>query len=184
MELLKCYNELKFKSDKETRHKYISNFYDKKFSKIKNCKLKILEIGVSSGKSLLLWENFFKNAEIFGVDIEKNSKFEFPENVKIYQKNAYDLDFIFYLKSKYSGFDIIIDDGSHFLYDQIFFCKTYKNILNKNGILIVEDVFVENKKTLKDLFPEFEIVDLMHITNAFNDNIIFYYEKKNLKIHL
>ena len=178
---------MEHKSDKETRHKYISNLYDEKFSKIKNNNFKLLEIGVSSGKSILLWESFFKNAEIFGVDIKKTEKFEFSKSVKIYNKNAYDLDFIFYLKSKYFNFDVIIDDGSHFAQDQFFFCNHYKSLLSENGILIVEDVKVENIKKLEEMFPDFTTLDLMHITTAMNDNIIFYYEKrnkKNIKIYI
>ena len=38
---------------------------------IKDQKLKILEIGIADGKSLLMWSDYFKNSTIIGIDIHK-----------------------------------------------------------------------------------------------------------------
>jgi 23S rRNA U2552 (ribose-2'-O)-methylase RlmE/FtsJ len=100
--------------------------------------LNILEIGIQRGGSLLAWKDYFKNAEIYGVDIVD---VVIPE----YRK-----DFINYIFSdvkdpkvkeelKDIKFDIIIDDGSHQINDIIFVVKTYVEQLKVNGYLIVED---------------------------------------------
>ena len=59
----------KYKCDKYF-HKY-HEVYEKYFFKIKNNKLKILEIGISDGASLKVWSNYFKRSQIIGLDIKK-----------------------------------------------------------------------------------------------------------------
>ena len=56
-----------YKSDK-IKHGYIE-IYEKYFEKIKEQKLKILEIGIADGKSLLTWSDYFVNSLIIGIDI-------------------------------------------------------------------------------------------------------------------
>ena len=58
-----------YKSDK-IEHGYIE-IYESYFEKIKDRKLKILEIGIADGKSLLTWSDYFKNSLIIGIDIHK-----------------------------------------------------------------------------------------------------------------
>ena len=49
-----------YKSDK-IEHGYIQK-YESYFEKIRDEKLKILEIGIADGKSLLTWSEYFKNS--------------------------------------------------------------------------------------------------------------------------
>ena len=58
-----------YKSDK-IEHGYIQK-YESYFEKIRDEKLKILEIGIADGKSLLTWSDYFKNSIIIGIDIHK-----------------------------------------------------------------------------------------------------------------
>ena len=71
----------KYKTDKLT-HNY-HTIYDKYFSKLKNKKLNILEIGVSDGSSLQAWSNYFKKSTIIGIDINK------PKKKKKFKKNIF-----------------------------------------------------------------------------------------------
>ena len=66
MDLKKLFK--KFSSDKYLHEYHI--IYNKFFSKIKNKKLNILEIGVADGSSLKAWSEYFKNSKIIGVDIK------------------------------------------------------------------------------------------------------------------
>jgi hypothetical protein len=63
MNLLQTYNSTKNNSDKEIYHKYISNFYNEKFSKFKNEEINILEIGILYGDSIKLWDDFFYKSQ-------------------------------------------------------------------------------------------------------------------------
>ena len=48
---------------------YLDN-YERLFSGIKNEKITLLELGIFRGESLLLWENYFSNGKIIGIDIK------------------------------------------------------------------------------------------------------------------
>ena len=58
-----------YKTDK-LEHGYIE-IYESYFNQIKDKKLKILEIGIADGKSLLTWSDYFENSQIIGIDIHK-----------------------------------------------------------------------------------------------------------------
>ncbi len=53
----------KFKSNKITHHGY-ERFYDYFLEPFKNDKFNFLEIGIDKGRSLKLWNEYFKNANI------------------------------------------------------------------------------------------------------------------------
>ena len=59
---LRSISEL-YKSDK-LEHGYIE-IYDQYFKNIRNNELKILEIGIADGRSLLTWSDYFKNSIIY-----------------------------------------------------------------------------------------------------------------------
>ena len=58
----------KYKTDKESRHRYCTSYYDQIFYNLKDKKLNILEIGIKNGSSLVLWNEYFKNSIIYGID--------------------------------------------------------------------------------------------------------------------
>ena len=131
----------KYKSDKY-EHRY-SEVYEPFLLKLKNKKLKILEIGVADGSSIKSWSDFFKNSTIVGIDIKKidlKKKNLKRKNINIYCGSQVDAHFINKLTSKYGKFDIIIDDGSHLPKHVI---KTFNLLfekLSKNGIYFIEDI--------------------------------------------
>ena len=173
------YNISDNKSDKEYLHKYISNFYDLKIAHRKLDKINILEIGVQYGHSIKLWENYFKNATIYGLDIENKIEHIYPDRVNIIFIDAYSEDALNYFKNLSIKFDIIIDDGPHCFDSQNFFCKNYPNLLNKDGIIIVEDVVIANIDKLIQNSPEFKCINLTGIgISPHNDNALLYWENK------
>lgn len=177
----------KYKSDKY-QHKY-SEVYENFISKLKNKRLKILEIGVADGSSIKAWSEFFKKSIIVGIDIKKidlkkNSLVK--KNIKIYCGSQIDDYFLKQITSKYGKFDIIIDDGSHFPKDVI---KTFNLLfskLNKNGIYFIEDVqtsynhyFGGNPFDLK--YSNTHMNYFKHLTDSLNYQEIanpFYSKKK------
>ena len=132
---------LKYGSDK-IEHGYI-NTYESYFSEIKDKKLKILEIGIADGKSLLTWSDYFKNSIIVGLDIHKIDVIEKKldrENIKIHQGSQSDEIFINKIIKQYNSFDIIIDDGSHLSKDVKKSFHLLFPHLNNDGIYVVEDM--------------------------------------------
>ena len=130
-----------YKSDK-IEHGYIQK-YESYFEKIRDEKLKILEIGIADGKSLLTWSDYFKNSIIIGIDIHKINIVEKNldrNNIEVHQGSQGDQSFIEELISKYTEFDIIIDDGSHLSKDVKKSFELLFPALKDNGLYIVEDM--------------------------------------------
>ena len=130
-----------YKSDK-IEHGYIQN-YESYFEKIRDEKLKILEIGIADGKSLLTWSDYFKNSIIIGIDIHKINIVEKKldrNNIEVHQGSQSDQSFIKEIISKYKEFDIIIDDGSHLSKDVKKSFELLFPALKDNGLYIVEDM--------------------------------------------
>jgi hypothetical protein len=141
---------IKHGTDKEAKHKYCSAFYDNAFFDLKDKKLNILEIGIQNGSSLVLWNEYFKNSIIYGIDntdLIKDRLDTYPR-IKTIIQDAYKKE----LTSNLPLFDIIIDDGPHTLESQIKFINNYFKKLNKNGKLFIEDV--DGKHNLNELRKE------------------------------
>ena len=121
--------------------KNISGFielYQKYFSGYKDEKINLLEIGVDNGDSLRIWREYFINANICGIDINKNN---FTINdVEILTGDQSDYKFLQSIIDKYKNFDIIIDDGSHQSKHIITSFKFLFPYLNNSGIYVIEDL--------------------------------------------
>ena len=163
-----------YKTDKESRHKYCSSYYDQVFYDLKDKKLNILEIGIKNGSSLVLWNEYFKNSIIYGIDISNliGNRLDNYPRIKTIIQNGYRDE----LTSNLPLFDIIIDDGPHTVESQKKFINNYFKKLNKNGKLIIEDVF--GNYNLNELLKEankfssnIKIIDLRNKTKT-EDSII------------
>jgi predicted O-methyltransferase YrrM len=117
---------------------YIHEFYDKLFSSRQNQEIKLLEIGIYSGYSLLLWRDYFTKGEITGIDVNYCKNVDQKERINPIYTNAYDLNFVDTLPDEY--YDIVIDDGPHTFESMHFFLTHYTKKLKKGGLLILEDI--------------------------------------------
>jgi hypothetical protein len=129
----KYIGELKF-------HSYIENFYGKIFPPRKDSTKTLLEIGIASGGSLLLWEEYFQNATINALDVDEFMHLKFKSQRRIVTKcaDAYNKFVIETIPNEY--YDIIIDDGPHDPLSQCIFVSNYWEKLAPGGLLIVEDI--------------------------------------------
>ena len=144
------------KSTKIYGHGY-AEFYEKHFSSLRDKKLNILEIGSYSGASAAAFVKYFKNSNIYCLDINL-TKFLYKSkkihpfgldvsNKKMIEKFLNKINFSENIKS----FDIIIDDGSHILSDQLKAIDYFFKYLNKDGYYVIEDYrFSEYIPHLKD----------------------------------
>ena len=136
-------NELaiKYNTDKSSKnHNYVKT-YDKYFKDIKNEFKNVLEIGVLNGSSLKMWEEYFPNATIYGIDMNPNCKQYETERCKIIVSKQDDEELIkTHIKDKKLVFDTIIDDGSHISNHQISSFNLLFDNLKNGGLYIIEDV--------------------------------------------
>lgn len=119
-------------------HTY-GNSYDEIFELFdRNSNISFLEIGIQKGGSLLAWKDYFPNANIYGVDIVDNILPEYRKDYFTYIISDIKNDSVIEQFTDIM-FDIIIDDGSHYLSDVLFVVNTYLKKLKNNGVLIIED---------------------------------------------
>ena len=132
-------------TDKGSVHDYIEGYYTKEFTnqyKVES----ILEIGVQSGGSLILWHEWFTNAKIVGIDISvsclndyQNVSLgrEFPR-IEIIISDGYDKAVADAHTD--NSYDYIIDDGPHSLESMKMAIELWMPKIKEGGKLIIEDV--------------------------------------------
>ena len=158
-------------SDKGTSHSYIE-VYESLLSKYVGKSAMLLEIGVASGASLLMWEEYLENGTIHGIDIVQKPKLLFGhESIKYYTMNIRNRVRV---ESEFglSYFNVIIDDGSHYISDQIFAINILWKSLKPGGIYIVEDIIrIENTERFKE-FGAANVFDLRKNKGRIDDILI------------
>ena len=120
---------------------YMRN-YETYFGKLTQEEIKLLELGVHEGGSLLMWRDYFRKGTIVGLDFKKNMDQNLPDRVKVYCGKQQDVQLLDRLAKENapSGFDIIIDDCSHFgEYTRASFWHLFKNHLKPGGFYVIED---------------------------------------------
>jgi len=145
----------------QIKHEY-TPFYYGLFNRERLSIKKILEIGIGMtrrnkhqpeivykvgikpyllrGASLYMWRDFFPNAQIYGADFMPDTLFE-DERIKTYLcDERKEEDVATLIKTIGSDIDILIDDASHRVADQVFLARTLLPLLKKDVIYIIEDV--------------------------------------------
>ncbi len=132
-------------SDKGTNHSYIP--YYEKFFKHKKSQVDLLEIGVMTGGSMHVWQNYFDSYNLVGVDLNSGwhdqktftSDLDQDKNLVMH----WNVDSRKPLASLVLGtqmFDFIIDDGDHsVLAQQDTFVNFYRHV-RPGGTYFIEDV--------------------------------------------
>ncbi len=117
--------------------------YHKHFQQYKNRKdLVIVEIGVQHGGSIDLWNKYFgmENCTIYGIDNDPRCKGLEKGNVKIIIGDQGDITFLNSLLELIPKIDILIDDGGHFMLQQINTFNILFDHVKPGGIFLCEDV--------------------------------------------
>ena len=126
-------------TDKVTHHEY-HKYYDYILKQFYNSHGSIVEIGIGTGVSLPMWISLFKNAHIYGVDIESEDKTN--ERYTIFKADQSNIDDLNILKSSLIDKNVffINDDGSHIPEHQLLSFNVLFPILVEGGIYIIEDI--------------------------------------------
>ena len=128
--------------DKGTAHSYIE-VYERLLGSMRDSARGVLEIGVGpAALSLRMWREYFFNATVVGIDPDPVRE-SLPAGVLVFAADAYTVETAqraARITDGHGGYDLIIDDGSHALGDQLAFIRLYRPLLASGGLLIVEDV--------------------------------------------
>ena len=166
-----------FISDKGTLHEYLP-VYDKLFAPYRMRKINFFEVGFWRGASMKLMELYFQKAIIKYIDSDKlqslNMEFEHDQSRVIFEhKDSRDLTAAYFADFPP---DIAIDDGSHYVADQLHFIRTVLPVVKPGGLLIVEDIQdIDHSKIEFDrLGIPYELVDLRPISGRWDDVLLIF----------
>lgn len=185
----------KYYTDKGTQHSYIES-YDRLLEPYQHKSIQMCEIGCLGGGSLKMFEEYFSNGTIVGVDnwiqtsnntvdlfnigfngviktvseikgdIEKNHT-----RIKLITCDSTNLQQVNQELSSMK-FDVIIDDGDHWHEAQFSTFKNFFPLLNHGGIYIVEDVrhYKELAENIQHYLDNHNINYTVEIETFFKNN--------------
>jgi len=161
---------IKKKNIKIDAHGY-SLLYEKYFMKKKDKNLKILELGSFYGNAAASLYYYFKNSEIYSGDILPDLfRYESSRIKNFYIDTSSETSIKAILVNKDINFDIIIEDASHSLKDQIITLFLIFKKITPNGLFICEELdFPETRKdmNLNKEYPNLKQI-LLNIKNKKN----------------
>ncbi len=128
----------KYKPSKRS-HNYLP-YYWMHFRDIRLQVKKVCEIGLQNDFSIRMWEEFFPNAEIYGIDIDPKCKQFEGGRRRVFIGDQGDGSFLQEFLDEIGGnLDVVIDDGSHLVEHQLGSFEALFPSLSRHGIYAIED---------------------------------------------
>lgn len=160
-------------NDKNSTHSYLP-VYDKLFEPYRNGS-NFMEIGLAVGDSINLYDRYFENSNIIGVDLSLVFQpLNYKNNVKLIEADATKPDFLRHIEGM--KFQVVNEDSSHMVNDSVAIFNLLKPYMAEGSIYLIEDVL--NLEASADIFRSLhdncEIIDLRHVKGRFDDCIILY----------
>lgn len=118
-------------------HNYLEK-YEFFLQKFKAAPFNLLELGIYHGDSLRMWQEYFSQAEIFGVDIQESCRQYASDRVNIIIADL--SDEVEMAKLHDVRPSVIIDDASHLWSHQVKALFSLWHCLPHGGVYIIEDM--------------------------------------------
>ena len=131
----------KYDTDKAVHGHYLRN-YEHFFGGLRDREVRLLELGIKEGGSLLLWRDYFKRGVVVGLDIEPASVDDPTGRVRTYRGPQQDTALLDRIARENApeGFDIIIDDCAHIgVLARASFWHLFEHHLKSGGVYVIED---------------------------------------------
>ncbi|GAG88687.1 unnamed protein product, partial [marine sediment metagenome] len=117
-------------------------YYEEYFEPLVDQEIKLLELGVGKGGSLLLWRDYFEKGIIVGLDMNRVHIEDPTGRIHVYQGQQQDIALLDRIAQEMApeGFDVIIDDCSHIgELTRTSFWHLFDNHLKPGGLYSIED---------------------------------------------
>jgi hypothetical protein len=199
-----CLYGLKYGTDKTPilGHTY-TPIYDKLFNTIRDKVNVLVELGLGDisgkvGASLKMWRDYFKNANVYGLDHNKLLLFS-DERIKTLYTDQRMIEMLLSTKNELikmnekiisEGIDIFIDDGSHMYEDQMKTLCVFWDLIKPGGYFIIEDIYLKefgnaSMYSFEDYRSHTSISNIMKecdfsVYRSSNDNHLILYRKKQV----
>ena len=159
---------IKKKNKRIDAHGY-SKIYERYFEKIRNDNLNVLELGSFYGNAAGAFFYYFKNSNIYSGDICPDLfRYKSQRLKNFYINTSSEISIKKDLIDNQRIFNVIIEDASHTLKDQIISLFMLFKILSPKGIFICEEL--DFPETRKDMNINNEYPDLKNILKAIKSN--------------
>jgi len=194
-------------SDKGNRWHQYSRLYYTLMRPLRNTEFNLFELGLGTnntsipsnmgaagvpGASHFAWRLYFKNAQIFGADIDTNILFNQKRLTTFYcdQTNPSSVQGLWNQSAlAEKKFHVIIDDGLHLPHANLNFFHYSIHKLEKGGVFIIEDIdpqysetFINLVETCKEKYPHLDC-RYIHVETATQNkpvqNYMFLAQSKN-----
>jgi len=144
-------------------HDYMRHYW-RHFRDRRETTRRLVEVGVQTDRSIRLWEEFFPNAEILGIDIDPECKRFQGGRRRIFIGDQLDTEFLHrFVVETGGGFDIVIDDGLHTEEAILTTFSVLFPALQARGVYAIEDII--RRKGVVDFLGS-----LLHGINHFPDD--------------
>lgn len=175
------------KQEKFQTDNFVPDFisiYEKKLGRFKNSDTtkKILLLGSTSQKKLDFFTNYFNDSIIYVYNEDNIVYKNIDESIIKNEDYPFMIEEVDKLKRSNKTFDIILTQGQISIDNFMFIAKNYINLLEKDGIIIFENIqTLDNISKIIDSIPldiknKIEIHDLRRINGKY-DNICIIMDK-------
>lgn len=124
---------------------HLIDIYEPYFTSLRGEPVSLFEIGVKDGSSLRMWRTYFRDGQIFGLDIKEKSRKHEEERVRIFIGDQKDPVLLDQVADEGGPFDIVLDDGSHQAEDQQQTLRHLWPHVKPGGFYVMEDVHTSYK---------------------------------------
>ncbi len=164
-------------NDKGTSHDYIS-VYESLLAPYRETAKRVVEIGIYDGHSLRMFEEYFCNAEVHGIDCDEQphgGKADLRPMIlsRMHHIHIFDATDGVSVNHKFENFkfDVVIDDAAHSIEQQVKLIEVWLPKLAPGGLYVVEDI--QEIDCTRAIFESlgFKIIDRRKTKNRY-DNVL------------
>jgi SAM-dependent methyltransferase len=159
--------------DKLIARKGFTPVYELLFAGMRNKEINFCEIGIENGGSVQMWEQYFKQANLFAFELDP---YKIEKSKRLTTKTTFfetDVSNTDILNQTFLNtgvlFDIIIDDSTHHIPHQQSIVSIAPRYLKSGGILVIEDCYRNDPDDIFDSVIEDNFVFSSFIV-CHNDN--------------
>lgn len=139
--MTKSLNADAYDTDKARHTHYLKN-YEQHFENLIDKDIRLLELGIYKGGSLLLWRDYFEKGLVVGLDLKAIQLDDPTGRIRTYCGKQQDTALLDRIAQETApgGFDVIIDDCSHIgELTRISFWHLFDKHLKPGGLYVIED---------------------------------------------
>ena len=128
------------KTDKGPNGHNFTDVYDRFLGAWRHDPIRIFEIGVASGGSLRLWNEYYEKASIFAIDIVDSKQYE-NARTRTFIASQSDRGQLAKAMAAFGGeFDFMLDDGGHGMAQQQISLGFLFKYVKSGGYYVIEDL--------------------------------------------